>query len=644
MSFDIPELTLKENPFGELGIEYGPGWPDRFGTYLQSWSSSAILEPIRTLSLFTGAGGLDIGFHDAGFNIKAIVEIEEFFIETLRVNCGLDRLFGDLDIFNIDIREFRTESVPKIDFVIGGPPCQTFSAAGRRAAGVQGTCDDRGTLFEEYVRILRELKPHAFLFENVYGITGAEGGAAWERIIRSFKEAGYNVFHRILDAADYGVPQHRERLFIVGVETGTYKFPRPTHGPDSLTGTPFYTAGEAVAGVPLSHEEKALRVGGRFGELLDEIPPGLNYSFFTENMGHPQPIFAWRSKFSDFLYKADPEVPARAIKAQGGQYTGPFHWQNRPFSVAEFKRLQTIPDDYEILGGKQKAVMQIGNSVPPQLGRVLALGILDQLFHISLPFDLSYLDERETLGFRKRKRLLTGVYRQKAKEALDSVVAEPEADKCTKVDGQAYYASLGKDFELNVEAKRSDSVHVEFEPGDSEWVISVAKGRRLRIPILSITIKPSVRGNWIVPAEQVVLVGNRLQEDIFTMLWKAFEAELVRLNIKADLVQLSGYYQYRPAFACAMSLRENGDNKWHALRTVVEGECVREILPAHFYCELWNISEEDILEYMTFLRGLGYEARNHRTNPQIPEGYYLIPYAFPTLTKMSVQLRKSLGG
>ena len=90
-------------------------------------------------------------------------------------------------------------------------------------------------------------------------------------------------------------------------------------------------------------------------------------------MGHPNPVFAWRSKFSDFLYKADPNSPVRTIKASGGAYTGPFHWDNRFFSYKEYKRLQTFPDDYEISGNKQTAVKQIGNSVPPQLARMMAL-------------------------------------------------------------------------------------------------------------------------------------------------------------------------------------------------------------------------------------------------------------------------------
>ena len=97
-------------------------------------------------------------------------------------------------------------------------------------------------------------------------------------------------------------------------------------------------------------------------------------------MGHPNLVFAWRSKFSDFLYKADSYTPIRTIKAQGGQYTGPFHWNNRTFSIAGHKRLQTFPDNYDISGNKQTQLHQIGNSVPPQLARILAMSIRHQVY------------------------------------------------------------------------------------------------------------------------------------------------------------------------------------------------------------------------------------------------------------------------
>lgn len=218
-----------------LGCENNtPAWPDNFGESVKKWLSENNIPKIRTLSLFSGAGGLDIGFSDIGFDIVSSVEIEREFCKTLEMNTGEGKRFENSKVNCIDIREFTSEGLGQIDFIIGGPPCQTFSAAGRRANGVLGTTDARGVLFREYVRLLKELSPKGFLFENVYGIVGAQGGEAWKEIQESFSEVGYKLFFRILDAADYGVPQHRERLIIVGLKEGHFKFPRPTHGPDSV--------------------------------------------------------------------------------------------------------------------------------------------------------------------------------------------------------------------------------------------------------------------------------------------------------------------------------------------------------------------------------------------------------------------------
>ncbi|HZS04896.1 MAG TPA: DNA cytosine methyltransferase [Blastocatellia bacterium] len=417
-SSGVKDSTWSEEILRTMGISRGPAWPDYFGVSLRQWFASHQSQPVRTLSLFSGGGGLDIAFHDAGFEAIQMVEIDARYSETLRANFSLKS-----KVTCIDIREFEPGTDFAVDFIIGGPPCQTFSAAGRRAAGVAGTSDPRGALFEEYIRLLGIIQPKGFLFENVYGITGAQDGQAWREIQTAFKAVGYNLFFRVLDAADYGVPQHRERLFIVGLKEGSYLFPCPTHGPDSPGHEPYFTAGEAVQGADIS--EASAGLGGRYGHLLNGIPPGLNYSFYTKEMGHPRPVFSWRSKFSDFLYKADPAMPVRTIKAQGGQYTGPFSWENRAFTIPELKRLQTFPDSYQIVGGRMACLEQIGNSVPPQLGRLLALSILDQVFGVSLPFAMHYLPADRPLGFRQRKRLLTERYSRKARMAIEGLSSHP---------------------------------------------------------------------------------------------------------------------------------------------------------------------------------------------------------------------------
>ena len=226
----------------------GPRWTDRFGEWIADWSTKTLAPPIRTLSLFTGAGGLDIGFHQAGFHAVEMVEFDQRFVPTLEANCGLFGMFGEAIPRCADVRMYDPTELGKIDFIIGGPPCQSFSAAGRRAGGVQGATDERGQLFLSYVRLLKRLQPRRFLFENVYGITGANGGRDWTQIRQAFTLAGYHVFPRILDAADFGVPQHRERMFIVGLQDGMFRFPRPTHGPDSPGMLAHFAAATAVEG------------------------------------------------------------------------------------------------------------------------------------------------------------------------------------------------------------------------------------------------------------------------------------------------------------------------------------------------------------------------------------------------------------
>jgi len=623
----------------------GPGWPDKFGASLRKWSAALSSPvPVKTLSLFSGGGGLDIGFHDAGFDVQAMVEIDGRFTETLVANSGDGHLFGKTAVNCIDIREYTPPSGMKVDLIIGGPPCQTFSAAGRRAAGVQGTNDKRGSLFEEYVRLLKHLSPRGFLFENVYGITGAQSGEAWEQIKNAFEEAGYRVFYRILDAADYGVPQHRERLFIVGTKGDDYFFPRPTHGPDSPGRQLYFSAKEAIEGVELYDEERNAGLGGRYGHLLNDIPPGLNYSFYTEKLGHPQPLFAWRSKFSDFLYKADPNSPVRTLKAQGGQYTGPFHWENRRFTVGELKRLQTIPDDYMIVGGSQAAIHQIGNSVPPQIARILALSMLQQIFKIDAPVDLPLLEDHETLGFRKRKHLRTTHYKSKADEAISALGHNGES---ASVEKREYTAKLSNEFhwgEAQVGKKSGRLLHVKFIPSPSEWLFRVTDNPEIYAIEFLIEIQPAEGMDWGLGTQKVTLEGGKIDREIFTSLWKAFEAELVRHGKKADIVQLNGYYQYKPILACQMHFmgKHHLDHEWTAVKRVVNSRGVAKILSTEELAEVWNIPKQQITKCCLFLKRLGYEVRNSNTNPQIPKGHFLIPYAFPTLTPLSVQLRKHL--
>jgi len=151
------QLQFLESPREDLHkvkeADY-PSRPDQFGEYLSQWSQSPSGAQIPTLSLFSGAGGLDIGFSQAGFDVKMAIEIEPTFAATLTCNARTKGILGNTAVRACDIREFEPTSGDRVDFIIGGPPCQTFSAAGRRAGGVLGTSDERGNLFAEYVRLL----------------------------------------------------------------------------------------------------------------------------------------------------------------------------------------------------------------------------------------------------------------------------------------------------------------------------------------------------------------------------------------------------------------------------------------------------------------------------------------------------------
>jgi len=485
----------------KLDLKMDSGWPDCFGKRINEWAFKEKIS-IKTLSLFSGGGGLDIGFADAGFNIIEQVEIDPRFSQTLENNKKLHHA----EVRCIDIREYEPTDDLEVDMIIGGPPCQTFSAAGRRSAGVKGTTDPRGTLFQEYVRLLQKLKPKAFLFENVAGILGAEKGEAWKAIIEAFQDVGYKVHWKLLDSADYGVPQHRERVFIVGVKEGEFKFPRPTHGPDASAD--YYTAMKATENLNLADDVKKSKIKGRWSHLIPGIPPGLNYSYYTAEMGYPQPIFAWRSKFSDFMYKADPDTPVRTIKAQGGQYTGPFSWENRHFDVAELKRLQTFPDEYILDGKRNVQIHQIGNSVPPQIGRVLALSVLDQIFNITPPSPISYLNEEEELNFKKRKRELTKQYAIKAKYAISQLDVKKNENFHTPSSKKLYLDPDLTISDMSSFGALDGDIKYSFEDGklrlDIKFDIKNLKSKLL----LNIKENKLAKSELAVPFKEIIISSN----------------------------------------------------------------------------------------------------------------------------------------
>ncbi len=661
--FDLFPVMTTPAPFQALLDALGVGEyaPDHFARGLRSYFADYFTQTApnkrpQVLSLFAGGGGLDIAFHDAGFEILETVEFEEKFAETLQKNANLGGWLGGTRVVCQDIRAYQPNHELKVDFIIGGPPCQTFSAAGRRAAGVQGTNDPKGMLFAEYVRLLKQLQPKGFLFENVAGLMGAQQGEAWSEIQTAFAGAGYKLFSRLLDAADYGVPQHRERLFIIGLKMdlqqmkdqmkdkseykSEYQFPRPTHGPDSSGAVPYYSAQKALEGV--FFQDMTMGIGGRYGALLENIPPGLNYSFYTREMGYPYPVFSWRSKFSDFLYKADPETPVRTLKAQGGQYTGPFHWTGRKFSINELKRLQTFPDTYVLVGNQQVQIQQLGNSVPPQLGRILAISIMEQIFDIHLPVSLPRLADNEELGFRKRKRSLTEAYAGKARVALLRLEQEGKLHRFEypEFEDGEHIRYLGTDFSW-LEQGTSEPIPISLNHGGKFWNIS-ADLKWATEEAYSLMVRPTQNDPWALDVDEIILWAGNFSPQNYIALWKSLEEQIKNITGIADLVQLSGYYQYSPKIKIEYRSKTNISQIHIVLSHIVRGDGVGVQVAVESFARVWQMSERQARAVLHELRDWGYEVRNHYTNPQIAKGEYLIPYAFPTLNPQSVQLRKSM--
>jgi DNA (cytosine-5)-methyltransferase 1 len=617
-------------------IKTSDNWIENLEKKIFNWSKQNAPN-IKVFSIFSGAGGLDIGFRDLGFNITGHLEIEQDFCKTLELNKNF---FNNAEVINKDICEFKPNKKNTCDFIIGGPPCQTFSAAGRRAAGVKGIEDSRGVLFQEYVRLLKTFKPKGFLFENVYGITGAQNGKAWEQIKKEFLSAGYSLFFRILNTADYGVPQFRERMIIIGVREGSFKFPKPTHGPDSSSLRQYYSAKEAVKNVEFEKEYKQNKLKGRHGYLLDAIPPGLNYSFYTEKMGHPNPIFSWRSKFSDYLYKADPDKPVRTIKAQAGQYTGPFHWNNRTFCVNEFKRLQTFPDNYILYGNKQTALRQIGNSVPPQFARMLAMSVLEQIFKVNLPFKMEYLNENDKLTFRSRRQNLNREYKETANASIMNIKSE----KC-KLEGEKFRILLRENMQTVIsESNEINSYLVEVKNNKNELNIVLKNGCKTN-DYFELLIEPIEKNGWILDYDHIRIKAFSTDERTFSIAWKTLDYLLKSKKIKDDIVQLSGYYQYVPMIKAALNFSNNRkfcSKMWNIFLLMLQKQPIKNIITYNEFAEIFSINKSKVMEYAKKLKEFGYEIRNSNTNSQIQNNCILIPYFFPTLTHLSVQLRKEL--
>jgi DNA (cytosine-5)-methyltransferase 1 len=335
------------------------------------------------ISLFSGAGGLDLGAEQAGYAVKAAVEYDRDAALTMEKNfSGLESPVIQANILDTPtkdiLRAAGLKGRERPDLLIGGPPCTPFSKSGFWLEWKRQGLDPDASLLQAYTRVLAEAKPRAFVLENVYALTynNSASRPSYERLLREITAAGYVFSAKVLNAADFGVPQARPRLFIIGVRKGEMlpEHPEPTHGgrwERRATGSveqPHVTTGEALAGLVTDPEPQEV-TRGQYGRLLPDIPPGDNYLYYTAERGHPEPLFKWRSRYWSFLLKLDPNRPSPTIQAQPGPNVGPFHWENRRLRVAEVKRLFTFPNSFELVGTRNRVQAQLGNSVPPLLAR-----------------------------------------------------------------------------------------------------------------------------------------------------------------------------------------------------------------------------------------------------------------------------------
>lgn len=299
---------------------------------------------MKVVSLFSGAGGLDLGFKMAGHEIVWANDNFSDAVETYKKNLG-DHIICE-DIYNIDVSK-----IPDCDIVIGGFPCQGFSIANMK----RHTDDSRNELYKMLIKVIKEKKPKFFLAENVKGILSLEHGQVINMIMNDFNSFGYKAKYKVLNAADYGVPQLRKRVIIIGVRNDIgfeYEYPLPEYNENGNNGL-----------------KKWISVG----EAMKNIPdPDTPNNLFNHTYSK------FKLKFNGYLGNRaiDPTKPAPTVTARGDDKGGVvvLHHPNnqRRMTCRELAIVQSFPIDYEFFGTRSSIYRQIGNAVPPLLGKAIA--------------------------------------------------------------------------------------------------------------------------------------------------------------------------------------------------------------------------------------------------------------------------------
>lgn len=335
---------------------------------------SSLSNPLPLLSLFAGAGGLDLGFQRAGFRTLLANEFDASIAPTFRRN------FPDTPLLVKDVNTLRRDELPaanSVTGIIGGPPCQSWSEGG----ALRGIDDPRGQLFFQYIRILKEMKPLFFLAENVSGMLAQRHATAVNQFLRLFREAGYNVSLHLLNANDYEVPEDRLRVFYIGFRTDLalppFAIPAPVEPRPTLRDAIWDLRDSAIPALP----------GNRTNGDACALP---NHEYF---IGGFSPIFMSRNRVRGWQQPAftvqasgrqcqlHPQAPAmQKLSPNQHRFAPGFEHLYRRLTVREAARVQTFPDQFVFMYQQLNlGYKMIGNAVPPNLAYHLALAIRQHL-------------------------------------------------------------------------------------------------------------------------------------------------------------------------------------------------------------------------------------------------------------------------
>jgi DNA (cytosine-5)-methyltransferase 1 len=371
---------------------------------------------LTVIDLFCGAGGLSEGFRQAGFHVLAGQDMDEAAGKTFSSTHSEAKFMGG-PIQNVTAQALLKAAGVKrgeIDVMVGGPPCQGYSVYNHQ----RGTEDPRAGLFREYLRLVEGIQPKWLVMENVTGITSIADGAIVQQIRQGMKDLGYRVEMKVLKAEEFGVPQERRRIFFIATRSDApILFPSPTHGQGL---EPFVTIWDAIYDLPsLKNSEGSKSTQNKYQHMLrgnrtlveNHSAPKLS-KINLERMAYIPPGGSWR----DIPIKLLPAGMKRARRSDHTKRYGrprkkdlactiltkcDLHWgayihptQDRSFTVREAARLQSFPDSFVFKGSRTEQYVQVGNAVPPLLGKRVAEAILRAMKQ-KIPKKLSYLENEE---------------------------------------------------------------------------------------------------------------------------------------------------------------------------------------------------------------------------------------------------------